>query len=226
MNRNQIKYADWVRLLSEDNSHLRSSPAQGYWRLAPHYVCQITDCACSLASATMVLNAISGDRLRAPGSMMLTQESLLQAVDDEIWHNGSGKDGGPGVTLTELEKLLRQGLAAHDLRAPLRVVPLGDKADPAKAAEQLRRNMADCEQGRQLVIANYFSETAIGSGDYGHFSPVAAYDAGQDLVLVMDVWRYEYEPYWIPIAKLLESMMTASRVSGEPRGYLTIGLEA
>jgi hypothetical protein len=226
MNSNGIKYADWVRLLSEDNAHLRRSPALGYWRLAPHYVCQITDCACSLASAVMVLNAVRGARLREPGSMMVTQELLLEAVDDEVWHKGSGKDGGNGVTLTELEKLLRKGLSVNELRADIAVVPLGDKADPAKAAEQLRRDMADCEQGRQLVIANYFSETAIGSGDYGHFSPVAAYDAGQDLVLVMDVWRYEYEPYWIPIAKLLESMMTASRVSGEPRGYLTIGLEA
>jgi hypothetical protein len=224
MNSNGIKYADWVRLLSEDNGHLRSSPAQGYWRLAPHYVCQITDCACSLASATMVVNAISGARMRAPGSMMITQESLLQAVDDEIWHKGSGKDGGNGVTLTELEKLLRKGLAVSNLSAAITAVPLGDRADAAKAAERLRRDMEACEQGRQLVIANYFSETAIGSGDYGHFSPVAAYDAGQDRVLVMDVWRFEYEPYWIPVAKLVESMMTASRVSGEPRGYLTIGL--
>jgi len=226
MNADGIKYADWVRLLSEDNGHLRASPAQGYWRLAPHYVCQITDCACSLASATMVINAVSGNRLRAPGSMMVTQESLLQTVNDEIWHKGSGKNGGPGITLTELEKLLRQGLAAHDLHAELRVVPLGDKADAAKAADQLRLDMHACERGRQLVIANYFSETAVGSGDYGHFSPVAAYDARQDLVLVMDVWRYEYEPYWIPVAKLVESMMTASRITGEPRGYLTVGMES
>jgi Phytochelatin synthase len=225
MNSNPIKYADWVRLLSENNGHLRSSPAQGYWRLAPHYVCQITDCACSLASATMVLNAISGSRLREPGSMMMTQETLLQAVDDQVWHEGSGKDGGRGVTLTELEKLLRRGLAVNDLRADIGIVPLGDKADALQAANRLRRDMEACEQGRQLIIANYFSETAIGSGDYGHFSPVAAYDAGQDLVLVMDVWRFEYEPYWIPVAKLVAGMMSASRITGEPRGYLTVGLE-
>src|SRR5215510_2551112 len=201
INGTEIKYADWVRLLSEDNAHLRAAPARGYWSLAPHYVCQITDCACSLASATMVINAISGERLRAPGSMMMTQEALLLAVNDEVWHKGSGKDGGNGVTLTELEALLRKGLAANDLRAEIAAVPIGDKADAAKAADGLRRDMEACEQGRQLVIANYFSETAIGSGDYGHFSPVAAYDARRDEVLVMDVWRYEYEPYWIPVAK-------------------------
>jgi hypothetical protein len=174
----------------------------------------------------MVVNAISGNRLRAPGSMMVTQEMLLQAVDDEIWHKGSGKDGGPGVTLTELEKLLRRGLVVNDLRADIAAVPLGDKADAAQAASRLRRDMEACERGRQLIIANYFSETAIGSGDYGHFSPVAAYDTRQDRVLVMDVWRFEYEPYWIPVAKLVEGMMSASRITGEPRGYLTIGLEA
>ena len=107
MNGTTVKYADWVRLLSEDNAHLRRAPAHGYWRLAPHYVCQITDCACSLASATMVINALSGDRLRAPGSRIITQQELLAAVNNDVWHKGSGCDGGPGVTLTELEKLLR-----------------------------------------------------------------------------------------------------------------------
>src|SRR5215510_4815856 len=124
INGTEIKYADWVRLLSEDNAHLRAAPARGYWSLAPHYVCQITDCACSLASATMVINAISGDRLRRPGSRIVTQQDLLAAVNNDIWHKGSGCDGGPGVTLTELTKLLQEGLAAHDLRATIEAAPL------------------------------------------------------------------------------------------------------
>ena len=225
INGTRIKYADWVRLLSEDNAHLRASPAQGYWRLAPHYVCQITDCACSLASATMVINAISGDRLRAPGSRIVTQQELLSAVNNEVWHEGSGVDGGPGVTLTELEKLLRQSLTVNDLRATIAAAPLGSDADAAAAASQFRRDMEACEQGRQLIIANYYSETVIGSGDYGHFSPVAAYDEKQDRVLVMDVWRFEYEPYWVPVEKLVAGMMSTSNVADEPRGYLKIQLD-
>jgi Phytochelatin synthase len=222
MNGTAVKYADWVRLLSEDNAHLRSSPARAYWSLAPHYVCQITDCACSLASATMVVNALSGERLREPGSRIVTQQELLAAVNDEVWHKGSGCDGGPGVTLTELAKLLQQGLAAHDLRATITVTPLGAAADAAGAASRLRRDMKACEEGRQLIIANYYSETVIGSGDYGHFSPVAAYDEKQDHVLVMDVWRIEYEPYWVPVEKLVAGMMSTSNAANEPRGYLKI----
>lgn len=224
MTANGIKYADWVRLLSEDNSHLRSSPAAGYWRLAPHYVGQETDCACSLASATMVINAIRGNRSRAPGSMIVTQQMLLEAVNHDIWHKGSGNDGGPGVTLTQLAQLLERGLAVNDLSADIAATPIGSEIDPRKAVAGFRRDMAECEQGRQLIIANYYSQTVIGSGDFGHFSPVAAFDAQQDLVLIMDVWRFEYEPYWVPVDKLLAGMMTASSVSGEPRGYLNIRL--
>ncbi|HEY7687191.1 MAG TPA: phytochelatin synthase family protein, partial [Dongiaceae bacterium] len=152
MNGTALKYGEWVRLLSEDSDHLRSSPAKGYWRLAPHYVCQITDCACSLASATMVINALSGARLREPGSQILTQQELLAAVNSDVWQKGSGSDGGPGVTLTELGKLLQRSLEASDLRATTAVVPLGVDADAAGAASRLRREMEDCEHGRQLVI--------------------------------------------------------------------------
>jgi len=226
MTANGIKYADWVRLLSEDNSHLRSSPAEAYWRLAPHYVGQLTDCACSLASATMVVNAIRGNRSREPGSMIVTQQMLLEAVNNDIWHRGSGSDGGPGVTLTELALLLERSLVVNDLSAAIAVMPLGSAADPEKAAAQFRRDMEDCERGRQLIVANYYSETVIGSGDFGHFSPVAAHDAKRGRALIMDVWRFEYEPYWVPIEKLLAGMMTASSVSGEPRGYLSIILPA
>jgi len=226
MTANGTKYADWVRLLSEDNGHLRSSPAEGYWRLAPHYVGQVTDCACSLASATMVVNAVRGNRSREPGSMIVTQRMLLEAVNNDVWHKGSGSDGGPGVTLTELALLLQRSLIVNDLSAVIAAAPLGGECDPVKAARQFRRDMEECEQGRQLIIANYYSETVIGSGDFGHFSPVAAYEAKGDRVLIMDVWRFEYEPYWVPVDKLLAGMMTASSVSGEPRGYLNILLPA
>lgn len=222
MKAEEIKYADWVRLLSEDNDHLRASPARGYWRLAPHYVGQVNDCACSLASATMIVNAVRGARSRDAGSKMVTQQSLLAAVDDEIWHRGSGRDGGPGVTLSQLARLLSRGLDLHDAAARVEIVPLHNVADPATAAARFRRALDECEGGRRLIVANYYSEIVIGSGDFGHFSPIAAFDAVRDRALILDVWRFEYEPYWVPVDKLLTGMTTVSSVDGESRGYLDI----
>ena len=31
----------------------------------------------------------------------------------------------------------------------------------------------------------------------GHYSPVAGYHPGQDLVLILDTARFKYPPYWL-----------------------------
>ena len=36
----------------------------------------------------------------------------------------------------------------------------------------------------------------IDRGDYGHFSPIRAYDTAHDRVLILDVYRVELGPYW------------------------------
>jgi hypothetical protein len=64
----------------------------------------------------------------------------------------------------------------------------------------------------------------IGEGDYGHFSPIGAFDPGRDRVLILDVYRVELEPYWVPLRRLFEGMATVSQTDGEARGYLTIRL--
>jgi len=66
----------------------------------------------------------------------------------------------------------------------------------------------------------------IGRGDCGHFSPLGAYDAARDRVLILDVYRVELEPYWVPAVRLFEGMATINRAGGDPRGYLTVRLPA
>src|SRR5882724_12430030 len=82
------KYAPWVSLLREDSGYLRSALAPAYWALAPYYVGQFTETACSLASAVMVVNAGRANIARSAGTKLITQTSLLETVASELWRAG------------------------------------------------------------------------------------------------------------------------------------------
>src|ERR671924_1608180 len=114
------KYADWVSLLRDDSAYLRAAPAPAYWALAPHYVGQYTECACSLASAVMIVNAARSEDLRKSGSKTMSQPALLDAVGSAEWRAEVGHDGGQGVGLSHLRTLLDASLKAVGV-APARV---------------------------------------------------------------------------------------------------------
>jgi Phytochelatin synthase len=219
------KYAPWVSLLREDSGYLRVAPAPAYWALAPYYVGQFTEAACSLASAAMVVNASRANIAREAGVELVTQPSLLAAVGSEPWRAGV-VDGGHGVSLMQLQGLLAASLAASNITAAdVEAVSLVQHT--ADGLARFRDALRACEAAPgRLVVANYYMAAVIGRGDYGHFSPVGAYDAASDRVLILDVYRVELEPYWVPAERLFEGMATINRADGEPRGYLTVRLLA
>jgi hypothetical protein len=218
------KYAPWVSLLRADSAYLRSASAPAYWALSPYYVGQYTESACSLASATMIVNAARAERARCAGSKLITQQALLDAVDSTEWRAGVSHNDGNGVGLRQLQTLLQAGLSTCAAGpAEIEAVPLLRNAPAEKAA--LRQTLREGEEAPgRFVIANYYMAAVIGDGDYGHFSPVGAYDAARDRVLMLDVYRVELEPYWVPFERLFDGMATISRADGEPRGYLAIRL--
>jgi len=73
-----------------------------------------------------------------------------------------------------------------------------------------------------------YQRSALGQAGGGHMSPVAAYDPGSDLVLVLDVARYRasimpgYGPLWLPLPALFASMNTTDSDSGVSRGWLEV----
>ena len=46
--------------------------------------------------------------------------------------------------------------------------------------------------------------------------------AARDLVLMLDVYKKDYEPMWAPLPRLAKAMATLSRKTGEPRGYAVV----
>jgi len=220
------KYAPWVSLLRENSGYLRVAPAPAYWALAPHYVGQFTETACSLASAVMVVNAACANIARGAGTKLITQPSLLEAVGSELCRAGVINDDGHGVGRMQLQGLLAASFGANDI-ASADVEAVSLLQHTADGLARFRDTLHACEAAPgRFVIANYYMAAVIGRGDYGHFSPVGGYDAARDRVLILDVYRVELEPCWVPAERLFEGMATINRADGEPRGYLTVRLPA
>ncbi len=63
---------------------------------------------------------------------------------------------------------------------------------------------------------------SIGQERGGHISPLAAYNADTDQVLILDVSRYKYPPVWVEVEDLWNAVNTVDSVSGLTRGVVVI----
>ncbi len=107
-----------------------------------------------------------------------------------------------------------------DWHAAVRTVRAADAA----TADALRAELVAMEaKGDRLIAGNYHLATTYGDQwDVGHFSPIGAYDAASDRVLLLDVWKADYEPSWVPLMRLLQGMTQISPITNNARGYLVL----
>ncbi|HET6161040.1 MAG TPA: phytochelatin synthase family protein [Dongiaceae bacterium] len=103
-------------------------------------------------------------------------------------------------------------------------VAIAPVTDAEAAIAGLRAALTAMENGDvSFAAANFHLDLLYGDGvDVGHFSPIGAYDATRDLVLMLDVYKKDYEPMWAPLPRLAKGMATQSRKTGEPRGYALV----
>jgi hypothetical protein len=205
--------------------YLRSHPAPDYWAISPFYIAQDTDSDCSVASVAILLNALRGVPARADEDL-ITPRALLAAPDNAHW-SAESAENGVGVTFAELKEAVTRGLRQYDLKNyRIDVYKPADASDASLAA--LRRLLAGNERsGRDLALVYFDQGVLTGDWDGPHISPIGAYDAGRGRVLVMDVDRRYYVPYWSPVRKLLESMRKPAPakfgpLAGETGGILWV----
>lgn len=205
--------------ITRAGDYVRTANAPDYWALSPYYVPQATGSACSLASVTMMLNALRG----LPGlasERLITQKQLLDAVGDDHWRAAVAEDG-EGISFTELEVYVRRGLDAYGLTAEVEVFRPQDSS-PQTLAE-LRRILTENEQSEGDIILLAFDQgTLTGDAGYGHIAPLGAYDPATRRVLVMDPDRSWYVPYWSSDIKLLDAMLKPDRADPEGSGLIRV----
>ena len=205
-----------------DHGYLRGAPDSAYWQVAPHLIQQATDSSCSLATAVMLLNTVRGceGHLRHTGPV--SEASLLDTLGDEAWRAAVAQDGN-GLSLTEFEAAMERALARFECDRNWRI-EIAPVMDADAVIGDLRAALVTMERdGAGFAAANFHLDLFYGDGvDVGHFSPIGAYDAARDLVLMLDVYKKDYEPVWAPLPRLAKAMATASRKTGEPRGYALV----
>jgi hypothetical protein len=211
--------------IEQATDYLRAHAAPDYWAISPFYIAQQTDSDCSVASIAILLNALRGVPLRANDDLV-TPRALLAAAGARRWKAETAWNG-TGVTFAELKAELARSLRQYALDGYQIAVFKPADASAASLA-QLKSLLAANELSAHDIALTYFDQGVLtGDWDGPHISPIGAYDAERGQVLVMDVDRRYYVPYWSPVAKLLDSMIRPApakfgRLAGETGGFIWV----
>ena len=192
-------------------SSLKANAAYPFFPLAEAFESQSEPAFCGLATLTTILNAMLID----PGTLWKGvwrwySPSMLDCCVDlrEIEANG--------VTLPEFCCLARcQGL-------DVAVTSHGESS-----VDEFRAKIIDVctdPDHHEYFVISYSRKTLNQSGD-GHFSPIAAYDAASDTVLIMDVAKFKHPPHFVPVSLLFDAMAGLDKATGKPRGYVKLKLK-
>jgi len=178
-----------------------------YELLAPEFVGQSRRAFCGVATSVTVLNALLHPQPRLNQDSLFTPKA--SAVKGELAVSFSG------LTLEQLAGLME----AHGAQVKT--------THAAQSSIEQFRELARTTLAEPLVflVVNY-DRKALGQEGTGHISPVAAYSAEKDALLILDVAAYKYPSTWVPLPKLWRAMNTIDPDSGQTRGYLLVSARA
>ena len=71
-----------------------------------------------------------------------------------------------------------------------------------------------------------YDRSVLGQTGTGHFSPIGAYHAKTDQVLILDVARFKYPPHWASLKEVFCAMRTLDKDTGLPRGLAVLSKDA
>lgn len=185
------------------------SQYRSYRAVASHFTTQDTQSLCGIASAVAVLNGMN-----VPPPVDPVYEPYAYWTQSDLASNeclAAIHDPAHGSTRAQLAAMLSCLVRVQDVPAPasvgeLRQIVAGALADSAK----------------EHLIVNFDRADLDAEAGGGHFSPVVAYDAQEDLALLMDVARYKYPPMWFPLQDLWRSTLRVDSSSNQSRGFLVL----
>lgn len=182
-----------------------------FWSLVENFQTQSEPSSCGTGTLAMVLNSMGvdpGHRSTLGPWRWWTEQSL--SVSREKNSPGGDGDGPPaqGITLQQLARLAEKNGASVKMHNG----GSGFRAD-------LQALCGGEDTGRRIIAS--FSRLKLGQTGDGHHSPIAAYDSESDQVLVLDVARFKYAPWWVPVSMMEEALNTTD-TCGQQRGYMVL----
>jgi len=186
---------------------------------------------CGITTLVMVLNAMGVDpNVRWKGGWR------FYGSEDVILNNcclSAERIRRAGVTLEEFRLLSKcQGLRV-DMKRPFNpehnhasgpVVHHPSRPSECQSLEVFRQDIEEVlsTPNSLSVIVSSFSRAALGQTGDGHFSPIAAFHRESDQVLVLDVARFKYSPFWVKIEALYHAMQPKDSATKRPRGWFLL----
>lgn len=204
--------------------------------LANNFESQINRLFCGPATSTIILNALrlKNEKKEKPIDKTLllagdtdhlekdfnplfnryTQNNFFNANKVKARSDVFGKKINDKTDFGFQIRQLNDALMAHGLKTDLHIVT--EKSNMDTIRKEIVKNLS--EEGN-FVIVNYH-RPALGQKGGGHISPLAAYDAKTDSVLILDVNPNAAPWVWVKLSDLVAAMNTKDTI--ENRGYILV----
>ena len=189
---------------------LQHKTAESYWNLINHFSNQSDPAYCGVTTLLICLNSMSVDpnvRWRGGWRYYGEEDTILErcCIPKERIQRA-------GITLAEFARLAKcQGLQVTTKQPTM-----------TNTVHDFRSNVREILSNEDGLIVASFARFALGQTGEGHFSPIAAYHEETDCVLVLDVARFKYSPYWVSISELYDAMKPLDETSQESRGWFVL----
>ena len=188
---------------------LQSGSNENYMSLSEQFLTQSSPPSCGVATLAMVLNSLRIDpgRVWRKPWRWFTEETLISCFPLEK------SEQELGLTIEHF------GLIAECNGATAQTF-YGSSTGLEDFRNCLEAVFVPAAWERRLVVA--FDRGVLGQTGTGHYSPIGAYHKESDMVLVMDVARFKYPPYWVPVEEMWKAMRTLDPESRRSRGFFIL----
>eukprot|EP00004_Rigifila_ramosa_P025507 TRINITY_DN7642_c0_g1_i1.p1 TRINITY_DN7642_c0_g1~~TRINITY_DN7642_c0_g1_i1.p1 ORF type:complete len:291 (-),score=45.51 TRINITY_DN7642_c0_g1_i1:10-882(-) len=177
-----------------------------YFRLAEQFQTQSEPAYCGIGTLIMVLNALALDpNRRWKGPWRWYSEEMLEGCVSLEKVKTDGITFDEFLSLSECNAVVAEGFR------------------PAESSlEHFRAQIKRCTAHEDTILVANFSRSTLEQTGSGHFSPVAGYHAESDSALLLDVARFKYPPYWVPVPLLWKALAPLDSVTNAPRGFILV----
>lgn len=185
---------------------LSAGTAQCFFRLMEQLHTQAEPEYCGLATLVTVLNALNVDpHRRWKGNWRFYSEELLDCCEPLTVVKKHGIDFDKLASLASCN-----GLDVAAVRAEV------------SSEERFRERVLNASKTESSSLILAYSRKPLNQTGSGHYSPVGAYHAPSDHVLILDCARFKYRPHWAPLPVVFQAMQVVDPDTKRSRGYITV----
>jgi hypothetical protein len=213
------------------NDDRAMSTSEVYSALRRFQQYQFNNYSCSVATVAMLVNAARCLMNNGAKHRVIHQEEILKRVTLDHWAervSAAGYKGRHGLPFDHFGRVVKASFNAFDIP----YFTIEAVATPPQAADKkthwsrLLAALESMAHSDRELIGAYFTQGAfIGQWHGHHVSPVGAYNAADQRVLILDVDAEQFDPYWVPLERFYEGLLGQTNIYNNiGGGYVSIRL--